>query len=133
METASQTRESKGLLWSGWIITGLVVLFMLFDSITKLMKVQQVIDASTRIGYPADTIFEIGAILMVCTILYVIPRTSILGAILLTGYLGGAVASNIRAHQPLFNAFFPVIFGVLAWLGIYLRDGRLRALVPLRS
>ncbi|HXU20944.1 MAG TPA: DoxX family protein [Verrucomicrobiae bacterium] len=134
METTTQEAPvSKGRLWTGYIISGLVVLFMIFDGVTKVMKVPQVIQASAKIGYNATTVVGIGATLLVCTALYVIPRTSIFGAILLTGYLGGAVDANVHSGTALFNITFPMAFGVLAWLGIYLRDRRLRALVPLRS
>ena len=134
METTAQGAPvSKGMLWTGYIISGLVVLFMIFDGVTKVMKVPQVIQASARLGYNAGAIVGIGATLLVCTALYVIPRTSIFGAILLTGYLGGAVDANVHSGTALFNISFPIIFGVLVWLGIYLRDRRLRALVPLRS
>jgi len=131
--TAQGVPVSKGMLWSGYVISGLVVLFMIFDGVTKVMKVPQVIQASAKIGYNAGTVVGIGATLLVCTALYVIPHTSIFGAILLTGYLGGAVDANVHSGTALFNISFPIIFAVLAWLGIYLRDARLRALVPLRS
>src|SRR6185437_6757549 len=132
-KTAQGAPVSKGRLWTGYIISGLVVLFMIFDGVTKVMKVPQVIQASAKIGYNATTVVGIGATLLVCTALYVIPRTSIFGAILLTGYRGGAVDANVHSGTALFNITFPMAFGVLAWLGIYLRDRRLRALVPLRS
>lgn len=131
--TAQSAPISKAALWTGRAISGLVVLFMVFDGVTKVMKVQQVIDATIRIGFPLTSIVGIGITLLACVALYVIPRTSILGAILLTGYLGGATAANIRAGSPLFNTCFSVGFGVLTWLGLYLRDSKLRALVPLRS
>src|SRR5579863_1471391 len=133
METTAQGAPlSKGMLWTGYIISGLVVLFMIFDGVTKVMKVPQVIQASARLGYNVGAIVGIGATLLVCTALYVIPRTSILGAILLTAYLGGATAANIRAGGPAFNTSFPIIFGILVWLGLFLRESRLRALIPLR-
>jgi len=124
---------SKGSLWTGRIISGLVVLFMLFDCITKVMKVPQVIEASARVGVNANEVFWIGVTLLCCVILYVIPQTSVFGAILLAAYLGGAVCTNVLTHQPVFNICFAVCFGVLTWLGLYLREPRLRALVPLRS
>lgn len=134
MESSAQSAPvSKASLWTGRVISGLVVLFMLFDGISKVMKAQQVIDATVRIGFPVTTIVGIGITLLVCTVLYVIPNTSILGAILLTGYLGGATAAQVRAVSPVFETVFPIIFGVLVWLGVYLREPRLRALVPLRS
>lgn len=133
MELAGESVSvSKGSLWAGRVISGFVVVFMLFDGVTKLMKVSQVVEATVRIGFPTNTIVGIGATLLFCTALYVIPQTSVLGAILLTGYLGGATAANVRAGTPAFNTCFPIIFGVLVWLGLFLRDRRLRALVPLR-
>lgn len=124
---------SKASLWTGRVISGVVVLFLLFDGITKLLKVPQVVDATIRIGFPVTTIGAIGITLLVCTAIYAIPTTSILGVILLTGYLGGATAAQFRAGSPVFETLFPVIFGVLAWLGLYLREQRLRALLPLRN
>ncbi|MCL4467687.1 MAG: DoxX family protein [Deltaproteobacteria bacterium] len=125
---------SKKELWGGRIISALVVLFLLFDSITKLMRVDAVMKATVKVGYPPDTIPVIGLILLVCTIIYVIPATSILGAVLLTGYLGGAVATNLRIGNPLFsNTLFPVYFGILVWGGLFLRDRRLRSLLPIRK
>jgi hypothetical protein len=125
---------SKKMLWAGRIISGLVVLFMLFDSIIHIMRPAQVLEAFVRLGFPERLSLVIGIILLVCVVLYLIPRTSVLGAILLTGYLGGAVVTNLRAGSPLFGeTLFPVYFGVLAWAGLYLRDRQLRALIPLRS
>ena len=124
---------SKGRLWTGRIISALVVLFLLFDSITKVMKVPAVMEASAQLGYPANTIFAIGIILLVCTVFYIIPRTAVLGAILLTGYLGGAVAANLRIGTSMFNTLFPIVFAALAWTGIFLRESRLGALIPFRT
>jgi len=129
----SAPNVSKGSLWTGRVISGLVVLFMLFDCITKILRLPQVVDATVKVGYPASTVLPIGVTLLVCVILYIIPRTSILGAVLIVGYLGGAVATNVRASQPAFNSAFAITFGVLTWLGLYLREPRLRALVPLKS
>jgi hypothetical protein len=134
MQSATESAAvSKGSLWAGRIITALLVLFLIFDGVTKVMKVQQVVDATVQVGFPESTIVGIGAALLVSTALYVIPQTSVLGAILLTGYLGGATATNVRIGGPAFNLSFPVIFGVLVWLGLYLREKRLQALIPLRS
>jgi hypothetical protein len=119
---------SKGTLWAGRIISGLPVLFLLVDGAMKLVKPAPVVEATVGLGYPESVIVPIGVVLMVCTILYLIPKTSVLGAILLTGYLGGAVATHVRTGESLFSIIFPVIFGVLLWLGLYLRDSRLRAL-----
>ena len=119
---------SKGTLWAGRIISGLPVLFLLVDGAMKLFKPAPVVEATVKLGYSESVIIPIGVVLIVCTILYVIPKTSVLGAILLTGYLGGAVATHVRTGESLFSIVFPVIFGVLLWLGLYLRDTRLRAL-----
>jgi len=114
-------------------MSGFTVLFMLFDAISKLAMEHHVVEATTNIGYPQQVIRPLGIILLACTVLYAIPRTAIFGAILLTGYLGGAVASKVRIDDPLFSSvLFGVYFGILAWGGLYLRDGRLRSLIPLR-
>src|SRR5690348_15031220 len=124
---------SKGRLWTGQIISALVVLFLLFDGITKVMKVKAVLDASAQLGYPVSTIVGIGITLLMCTAFYVIPQTAVLGAVLLTGYLGGAVATSVRISGPLFNTLFPIIFAAFMWAGIFLREDRLRTLIPLRT
>jgi hypothetical protein len=124
---------STKALWAGRVISGLAVLFLLFDGVTKVMKVAPVLQASAQLGFPVNLIVAIGTVLVICTVIYVIPSTSVLGAILLTGYLGGAVAIQARIGNPLFETFFPVIFGVLVWAGIFLRDNRLRALIPWRK
>ncbi len=124
---------SMKAVWIGRVISGLVVLFLLFDGVTKVMKVAPVLQASAQLGFPVSLIVAIGAVLLICTVIYAIPSTSILGAILLTGYLGGAVAIQARIGNPLFETLFPVIFGVLVWAGIVLRDNRLRTLIPLRK
>ena len=124
---------SKGRLWTGRIISSLVVLFLLFDGVTKLMKVAPVREASVQLGYPMSTVVGIGITVLVCAAVYAIPQTSVLGAILLTGYLGGAVASNVRIANPMFNTLFPIVFAALVWAGIFLREDRLRALIPLRT
>jgi hypothetical protein len=124
---------SKSSLWAGRILSGLVVLFLIFDGVTKAIKVPQVVQATVQVGFPESTVVGIGIALLIATALYVIPRTSVLGAILLTGYLGGATATNVRIGSSVFNTCFPVIFGILVWLGLYLRDSRLRTMIPLRS
>jgi DoxX-like family len=118
----------------GWALSILTIAFMLFDAAGKLTLESHVIDATTKIGYPVAAIRPIGIIALFCAILYAVPRTAVLGAILLTGFYGGAVASKIRIEGPLFSSIlFGVYLGFLAWGGLYLRDGRLRALFPLRS
>lgn len=99
----------------------------------KLAKPAVVVEATKQLGYPESTIVGIGVVLLACTLLYLIPRTAILGAVLLAGYLGGAVASNVRAGQPLFNIIFPVILATIAWGGLWLRDTRLQQLLPLKQ
>ena len=123
---------SKGALWTGRIMSALPALFLIFDAAMKLVKPSFVVEATVRLGYSESVILPLGTILLLCTLLYLIPRTSVLGAILLTGYLGGAVASHARHEDTLFEILFPVIFGALLWGGLVLRDSRLRSLVPLR-
>jgi hypothetical protein len=122
------------MLWAGRLISALVVLFLLFDAAMKVLKLTPAMQGTVELGYPAGVVQPLGIILLVCTVIYVIPRTSVLGAILLTGYLGGAVASNVRVEHPLFGfTLFPVYVGLLLWGGLFLRDERLRELVPLRA
>jgi hypothetical protein len=121
---------SRGALWTGRVMSAMVALFLLFDGAMKLVKPGFVVEATVRLGYSESVIVPLGVVLLVCTALYLIPRTAVLGAILLTGYLGGAVASHVRHEDSLFEMLFPVIFGVLLWGGLLLRDWRLRALVP---
>jgi hypothetical protein len=118
------TRSAR---WAGRVVSALVVAFLAFDGITKAMMVEPVVEATTQLGYPEGSVFGIGLTLLVCTALYAVPRTAILGAILLTGYLGGAVATQVRVEDPWF--LFPAFIGVLAWGGLFLRDGRVRTLV----
>src|SRR5690349_5509139 len=124
---------STAALWTGRIITTLVGLFLLFDGAMKLVKPRSVVDATVKAGYAESVILPLGIVLTASTILYFIPRTAILGAILLTGYLGGAVDANVRGAQGAFFILLPVIFGVLVWLGLYLRDARVRALTPITA
>lgn len=115
---------------TGWTITGLVTLFLLFDSVTKLLALPPVVEATTRMGFTADAVPIIGGTLLVCLVLHLVPRTAVLGAVLLTGYLGGAVCAQLRIDAPLWsNLLFPVYTGVLVWLGLYLRSAALRTLV----
>ena len=124
---------SKGSLWTGRIMSILSILFFLMDAVMKLLKPTFVVDATVKLGYQEGVIQGLGIALLICTILYAIPGTSVLGAILLTGYLGGAVSSNVRVGNPLFsNVLFPVYFAFVLWGGLYLRDKRLRALIPWR-
>jgi hypothetical protein len=122
---------SRGMLWVGRIITALVGLFLLFDSGVKLMKVPSAVQGTVQLGYPENKVVPIGLVLLVSLVLYLIPRTSILGAILLTGYLGGATATMLRVSSPW--VLFPVLIGIMVWAGIYFRADQLRALIPLRN
>lgn len=116
------TNPSKARLYTGWTLTGLVSLFLVMDGVMKLAKPQPVLEATLKLGYPASSITGIGIALLVCTALYLYRRTSVLGAVLLTGYLGGAVASNVRVQSPVFNIEFPIICAALAWIGLFLRE-----------
>jgi hypothetical protein len=118
---------------TGRIITVLVVSFLVFDAVMKLIKEAHVVQAFAELGYPLYLAVVIGTILLACVVVYVIPQTSALGAVLLTGYLGGAVDCQLRAGKPLFDTLFPFLFGMLVWAGLYLRDERLQTLVPVRK
>ncbi|HTU89932.1 MAG TPA: DoxX family protein [Gemmataceae bacterium] len=134
MQAVTQTAPvSKAMLWTGYIMSFLPALFLLLDGVMKLAKPAPVVEATVKLGYPESVLFGLGIVLLTCTALYLIPRTSVLGAILLTGYLGGAVASHLRAGDGPFPVLFPILFGALLWGGLVLRDSRLRALLPLRS
>jgi hypothetical protein len=135
VSTASQpyslSTPSKAALWTGRIVSVLTVLLALLDAAGKFARPVQVTDAFTRLGLPIATSVIIGVLLTACTVLYAIPRTAVLGAVLLTGYLGGAVAIHLRAGSSTFEMLFPVIFAGIAWLGIYLRYPVLKAVLPL--
>ena len=122
------TAISKPAIWAGRVISGLVAVFLVFDAAIKFMKIAPVVEASARLGLPMSMTLAVAIVLLLCVLLYIIPRTAVLGAVLLTGYLGGAVAIHLRAGSPLFSeALFPVYFGMLVWLGLYLRDIRVRS------
>jgi hypothetical protein len=122
---------SKKMLWAGRVISTLPVLLLLLSGVMKLMKPAPVVQGFAHFGYPDSLILSIGILELACTVVYMIPRTSVLGAILMTGYLGGATATNVRVGDPSF--FLTIILGVLVWAGLFLRDDRLRALIPLRK
>jgi len=127
VETGSQ---STSALWTARILSALLVLFLLFDGITKVFQESHVVEAFVRLGLPVALAPEIGIIVLVCAIVYAIPRTRILGAVLVTGLLGGAMATHVRAGSPLFETLiFPVMMGALAWVPLWLRDVRVRALL----
>jgi hypothetical protein len=123
------TSISKKRLWAGRILSALAALFCLMDGGMKLFKPRVVVESTLQLGYPESAITGIGLALLAGTILYLIPRTAILGAVLLTGYLGGAVATWVRVSGSLFNILFPVIFGCIVWGGLYVRDQRLRSVL----
>ena len=129
----SEFQISTTALWIGRVLSALAIIFLLFDGVMKLFKPALVVEATTRLGYPESSIIPIAVVLLASTILYAIPRTAVLGAILLTGYLGGAVATHVRVSGSLFEILFPVIMGVFVWGGLYLRDARLRRLIPLHQ
>lgn len=118
--------------WTARVLRWLSTAFLIFDGVMKLIKPPVVVQSTLQLGYPESAIVGIGVALLVCTALYLIPRTSILGAVLLTGYLGGAVASGVRVQAPLFNIVFPILFACLVWGGLWLRDARLQELLPLK-
>jgi DoxX-like family len=117
---------------AGAALTGLVALFLAFDGITKLLRVAPVVEASQKLGVVPELVAGIGALLLACTVLYLVPRTAMLGAILLTGYLGGATATHVVARSGTFETVFPVGFGVLTWAGLILREPHLIQLLFLR-
>ncbi len=120
---------SKRQLWTGRLLSGLAAALLILDGGAKVFKAPPVVESMTRLGYPESTIVGIGALLLVCTMLYLFPRTAIPGAVLLTGYLGGAVTTNLRVQGPVFPIVFPVLFGIVLWIGIVLRDARVRSIL----
>src|SRR5947209_8325139 len=121
---------SKKAIWSGRIMSGLPVLLLVFSATLKFLRPAFMLQTFAHLGIPERLVFPLGVLELTCTIIYLIPRTSVLGAILLTGYLGGAIATHVRIGEPYYTQFG---LGVLVWLGLYLRDARLRALLPLRG
>lgn len=126
----NQTTIPKTAIWTGRVLSGLAVLFLLFDGIMKFFMDKlppEALEAGAALQWPIEKMPLVGTILLICTLLYIIPRTAVLGAILLTGYLGGAVASHIRVNNPLFShTLFPIYVAIFIWLGLYLRDVRAR-------
>lgn len=121
------------MVWIGRVLSGLAVLFLLFDSVIKILKLAPAIEGTVKLGYPERAVVGIGIVELVCLAVYLTPQTSVLGAILLTGYLGGAIATHVRVGSPLFShTLFPIYVATLIWAGLWLRDDVLRTLVPLR-
>jgi DoxX-like family len=133
MQSASQDSRIARTIWTGRVLSGLSVLFLLFDSVIKVMKLPIAVEATVQLGYPDSVVVGIGIVELVCLALYVVPRTSVLGAILLTGHLGGAIATHVRIGSPLFtHTLFPIYIAGLIWGGLFLREERLRTLLPVR-
>ena len=131
--TATRT-PGRAARWAGRIMSGLMVAFLIFDGAIKLARVEAVVQGTAKLGYPMATIVPIGLVLLACVALYLIPRTAILGAVLLTGYLGGAIATHVRVGDPLFShVLFPIYVAAFIWGGLYLRDRRTRALLAPRA
>ena len=127
---SSENTPKTARVWAGRVLSGLPVAFLIFDAALKLVHPAFVTEASAKIGWPDGVITPLGVVLLACVALYLVPRTAVLGAVLLTGYLGGAVATHLRVGDPLFShTLFPVYFGVMLWGGLYLRDARVRAAV----
>jgi hypothetical protein len=134
MQTQIEPMTGRGkMVWTGRVLSTVITLIMAFDGTMKLVQPAPVMKASAQLGYSANEVFGIGIALLICTALYVIPQTAVLGAIVLTGYLGGAIASQLRISASLFSLSFPFLFCVLMWLGVYLRESRLRTIVPFRN
>jgi DoxX-like family len=126
-------RSARAAANVGHVCTGLAASFLAFDIVLKVLRLGPAVEGTMALGYPADSVHWIGIIELVCLVLYLVPRTSVLGGLLLTGYLGGAIATHVRISSPLFtHTLFPVYVALLLWGGLYLREKRLRALVPLR-
>ena len=124
---------SKSALLAGRIISGLTIVFLAFDGIVKVLQLQQAVEPTVKLGYAASQLPAIGILALLCLVLYVIPGTSVLGAVLLTGYLGGAIATHLRAGSDAFSLIFPIIIGLMMWGGLWLRNASLRRIMPLRA
>jgi hypothetical protein len=124
-------QSSKTQVLVGRVLSGLAIAFLTFDSVSKLLRVQPVIEGTVQLGYPTSIIIPLGIVLLSCVLIYAVPRTSVIGAMLLTGYLGGAVATHARLEHPLLShTLFPIYVAVIIWAGLVLRDARLRVLLP---
>jgi hypothetical protein len=131
---APGTRSSKKALWTGRLLSGFAVLFMLFDATIKVLELPVAVQGTTQLGYPESVVFGLGLVQLACLAVYLFPRTSVLGAVLWTGYLGGAVATHVRLGNPLFShVLFPLYVAAFLWLGLWLREERLRAVLPFRA
>jgi hypothetical protein len=127
METTKKT--SKVVLWTSYILQGIVVIMFLMGSIMNLLQTDEAVAGATALGYPESSVLYLGVVLLVGTLLYAYSKTVLFGAIVLTGWLGGAVATHIIHNDPLFNMVFPVVFGIIIWGSIWLRNDKLKALL----
>ena len=133
LHAASVAPISNQSRWIGRVLSGLAVAFLIFDTAIKVLNTVPAIEATTGLGYAENVVFGLGVLELVCLAVYLFPRTAILGAVLMTGYLGGAVATHVRAGSDTFSLVFPVIIGALLWGGLWLRDERLRVLIALKG
>jgi hypothetical protein len=132
--TSDRTAGSPRTRRIGYALTGVAALFLAMDTVMKLLQLAPAVEGTTALGYPAGIVFLIGAIELVCLLLYLAPPTSVLGAVLMTGYLGGAIATHVRVGSPLpSHTLFPIYVALFVWGGLYLREPSLRALLPLRK
>lgn len=122
--------SSKAMIWTGRVLSTLPVVLLLFSATMKFLQPPEAVQGFEHLGWPQRYAIALGVVEVTCTLLYIIPQTAVLGAILLTGYLGGATATHARLGEPF---FVPIVVGVLLWLGLFLRDARVRALIPLRG
>jgi hypothetical protein len=127
-------RTSTKTVWTGRVLSGVAVLFLIVDASMKLLHLAPAVEATSQLGYPATVVVPLGVLQIVCLIIYLVPRTAPLGAILWTGYLGGAIATHVRVGNPLFsNVLFPIYVAALLWAGLWLRDARVRELLAARG
>ncbi len=124
-----KTNLSKGRLWTSYILQAIIVLMFLMGAANNILQTEQAVSGATALGYPESSVLYLGIILLVATLLYIIPGTSVIGAILLTAWLGGAVATHVIHEDPLFNILLPVLFGIVVWLSLWLRNEKLQALL----
>lgn len=131
--TAKTTAGSKAVAWTGYVLSGLAIVFLLLDTVIKVVQAAPAVESTVQLGYPAEYVVLLGVAELVCLALYAFPRTAVLGAIMLTGWFGGAMATHVRAGSPAFSVIFPILIGLMVWGGLYLRDARLREIFPFRK
>ncbi len=133
MTARENANHSRKAVWAGRVLSGFAVLFLLFDATVKVLELPLAVEATTQLGYPASVLFALGFVQLACLAVYLVPRTSVLGAVLWTGYLGGAVATHVRVGNPAFETLFPIFVAGFVWGGVWLRDERLRSVLPIRA